>query len=89
MPLIGAKAIKWGLWGGVQVRNADNQCAGQTYIDLYLLDKKEERIKDIKACMDNMKATDKVDDWWWIDALQMAMPVFAQAGRYIQRHLVF
>lgn len=71
---------KWGLWGGTTVRNADNQCCGQTYIDLYLIDKKEERIRDIKACMDNMKASSKIDDWWWIDALQMAMPVFTKLG---------
>ena len=72
---------KWGLRDGVMTRNGDNQCCGQTYIDLYLLDKsKEERIKDIKTCIDNMLATDKVDDWNWIDALQMAMPVFARLG---------
>src|SRR5687767_12732151 len=42
---------KWGLRGGVKTRNADNQCCGQTYIDLHLLDNKQhpERIKDIKA----------------------------------------
>jgi unsaturated rhamnogalacturonyl hydrolase len=74
------KSHQWGLWGGVTVRNADNQCCGQTYIDLYLLDKKEERIKDIKASIDSMIATTKIDDWWWIDALQMAMPVFARLG---------
>ena len=73
-------AHKWGLWHGTTVRNADNQCCGQTYIDLYLIDKKEERIRDIKACMDNMVASEKVDDWWWIDALQMAMPVFVKLG---------
>lgn len=71
---------QWGLWGGTTVRNADNQCCGQTYIDLYLIDKKEERIRDIKTAMDNMKASSKVDDWWWIDALQMAMPVYARLG---------
>lgn len=27
-----------------------------------------------------MMATDKIDDWWWIDAFQMAMPVFAKLG---------
>ncbi len=70
----------WGLWGGTKVRNADNQCCGQTYIDLYLIDKKEERIKDIKACMDAMVASNKVDDWSWIDALQMGMPVFTRLG---------
>lgn len=73
---------QWGLRGGIQTRNGDNQCAGQTYIDLYLLDGKKhpERVKDIKASMDLMKASDKVDDWHWIDALQMAMPIFAKLG---------
>ena len=73
---------KWGLRGGTQTRNADNHCCGQTYIDLYLLDNKQhpERIKDIKESIDLMKATPKVDDWNWIDALQMAMPVFVKLG---------
>jgi rhamnogalacturonyl hydrolase YesR len=72
---------KWGLRGGIQTRNADNQCGGQTYIDLYLIDKKEERIKDIKASIDSMKWTPKVDDWSWVDALQMGMPVFVRLGK--------
>lgn len=72
---------KWGLRDGIKTRNADNQCCGQTYIDLYLLDRyKEERINDIKACIDSMMVTQKIDDWNWIDALQMAMPVFARLG---------
>lgn len=70
----------WGLWGGITVRNADNQCAGQTYIDLYLIDKKEERIKDVKASIDLMVKSDKKDDWSWIDAIQMGMPVFTRLG---------
>jgi unsaturated rhamnogalacturonyl hydrolase len=73
---------KWGLRGGVQTRNADNQCCGQTYIDMYLLDGKKnpERIKDIKASIDLMMPTAKIDDWNWVDALQMAMPVFLRLG---------
>ncbi|GAC1430382.1 MAG: glycoside hydrolase family 88 protein [Chitinophagaceae bacterium] len=71
---------QWGLNGGVTVRNADNQCCGQTYIDLYLLDKKVERMNDIKESIDAMMATDKIDDWNWIDAIQMAMPVYARLG---------
>jgi unsaturated rhamnogalacturonyl hydrolase len=73
---------KWGLRGGIQTRNADNQCCGQTYIDLYLLDGKKnpERIKDIKASIDLMMPTAKIDDWNWVDALQMAMPVFLRLG---------
>jgi rhamnogalacturonyl hydrolase YesR len=69
---------KWGLRGGIATRNADNQACGQTYIDLYMLDKKPEQIRDIKASVDSMMRTGKVDDWSWIDAIQMGMPVFAR-----------
>lgn len=72
---------KWDLRDGITyTRNADNQCAGQTYIDLYLIDKKPERLEKIKASIDSMMRTDKIDDWDWIDAIQMAMPVFAKLG---------
>ena len=70
----------WGLRSGQYARNADDQCCGQTYIDLYLIDKKEERIKTIKTSIDSMVRSDKKDDWNWIDALQMAMPVFVKLG---------
>ena len=41
---------KWGLRNGVKTRNGDDQCCGQTYIDLYLMDRsKDERIRDIKT----------------------------------------
>ena len=82
---------QWGLNGGIQTRNADNQCCGQTYLDLYTIDHKPEQIRDLKASIDLMLATDKLDDWSWIDALQMAMPVFARLGviykenRYYER----
>ena len=70
----------WGLRNGNGTRNADDQCCGQTYIDLYLIDRKPERIANIKDSIDRMVNSDKADDWWWIDALQMAMPVFAKLG---------
>lgn len=71
---------QWGLRNGATGRNADDQCAGQTYLNLYQIDPQPERIKELKASIDNMVHSDKVDDWWWIDALQMAMPVFAKLG---------
>lgn len=80
-------AVRWGEFhdwnlrdGNTYTRNADNQCCGQTYIDLYLYDTLPERIRYIKASVDSMLRTDKIDDWDWIDALQMAMPVFAKLG---------
>lgn len=70
----------WGMRSGVYTRNADDQCCGQTYIDLYLIDKKPERITAIKTSIDSMVKSEKKDDWNWIDALQMAMPVFVRLG---------
>jgi unsaturated rhamnogalacturonyl hydrolase len=72
---------QWNLRDGdTYTRNADNQCAGQTYIDMYLMDPQPQRIEKIKASIDSMMRTDKIDDWNWVDAIQMAMPVFAQLG---------
>ena len=79
-------AIKWSashLWGmrsGDKTRNADDQCCAQTYLDLYRLDPKPERIRAITASLDAMCASEKADDWNWIDAVQMAMPAFAKLG---------
>lgn len=78
---------KWGMRSGINTRNADDQCCAQTYLELYQLDGKKhpERIEAIKASIDKMvepvgPLSTKVDDWNWIDALQMAMPVFAKLG---------
>jgi len=70
----------WSLRGGNRNRNADDQCCGQTYIDLYKIDPQPERIANIKANIDFVVSNPENDDWWWIDALQMAMPVYAKLG---------
>jgi len=66
--------------GDTFTRNADNQCAGQTYIDLYLLAPQPSKIEKITASIDSMMHTPKIDDWSWIDAIQMGMPIFAKLG---------
>ncbi|WP_210520334.1 glycoside hydrolase family 88/105 protein [Hymenobacter terricola] len=71
---------QWGIRKGITDRNADDHCAGQTYLDLYQIDPKPERLHDIKASIDLMVQSPKIDDWNWIDALQMAMPVYAKLG---------
>lgn len=73
----------WNMMRDTYTRNADNQACSQTYLDLYEIDGKKnpERIKFVKASIDSMMATNKVDDWWWIDALQMGMPIFTKLGR--------
>lgn len=70
----------WGLSGGDSIRHADYQTAGQIYIELYNIDPQPERIRAIKVSVDNMVISEKADDWDWIDAIQMAMPLFAQFG---------
>ncbi|UAY57358.1 glycoside hydrolase family 88 protein [Arachidicoccus terrestris] len=74
-------AHHWSLRDGNTTRNADNQCAGQTYIDLAILKKDTALMSNIKATIGNMLATDKIDDWSWVDAIQMGMPVFAKLGK--------
>lgn len=82
-------AVAWGEAHSWQLRdndssttNADNQCAGQIYIDLYHLGGAEdaERVTAIQASIDNMLEDDVTDVWTWVDAIQMAMPVFARLG---------
>jgi unsaturated rhamnogalacturonyl hydrolase len=70
----------WKLNGGDSTRHADNQCAGQTYLELHSYDPQPYKIAHIKASIDNMVNSTKDNDWWWVDALQMAMPVFARFG---------
>jgi unsaturated rhamnogalacturonyl hydrolase len=70
----------WSPRDAVSTRNADNQCCGQTYIDLYQIDPKPNRIQKIKESIDLMTNSEKISDWTWVDALQMGMPVYAKLG---------
>jgi rhamnogalacturonyl hydrolase YesR len=77
-------AHQWGLRNGIRTRNADDQCCGQTYLELYQLDPQPQRLRDIQADIDYVVAGDRLDDWSWIDAIQMAMPVYARLS--VVRH---
>jgi rhamnogalacturonyl hydrolase YesR len=72
---------KWGMRNGSITRNADDHCCGQAYIDLYrICPESPAMIRNIKASMDMLVNTPQVDDWTWIDAIQMAMPILAKLG---------
>ncbi|MCD8166156.1 MAG: glycoside hydrolase family 88 protein [Bacteroides sp.] len=72
---------KWGMRNGNTTRNADDHCCGQAYIDMYrICPTSPEMIRNIRASIDMVVNTPQVDDWWWIDAIQMAMPIFAKLG---------
>src|ERR671939_178035 len=76
-----AENHRWGLNGGPSPRHADNQCAGQAYLDLYALRREPRRIAAIERSVRNMVyGPNKNDDWSWVDALHMAMPCFVRLG---------
>ncbi len=75
-----AEFHKWGFNSGNTTRNADNYCAAQTYIDLYNLEPDTKKLKNTKECMNMLLNTPQLNDWSWIDAIQMGMPVFAKMG---------
>ncbi|MFK0290347.1 glycoside hydrolase family 88 protein [Streptomyces sp. NPDC090442] len=74
----------YGLHNGPTTRRADDQCAGQVYLDLYALDPAPDPAKPaaieqaVRAMADTVEQ--RHDDWWWDDALHMAMPSFARLG---------
>ena len=73
---------KWGMRNGNTTRNADDQCCGQVYIDLYnLCPSDPAMLRNIKASIDMVVNTPQVNDWWWVDAIQMAMPIYAKLGK--------
>lgn len=61
-------------------RFADDQSVGQTYIDLYRIKKDPKMLDPIRRSLDTMMAQPKPgrEEWWWVDALFMAPPVFAR-----------
>lgn len=71
----------WGMRNGNTTRNADDYCCGQTYIDLYNLCPKPEKLKNVRANMNMLVNTPQVNDWTWVDAIQMGMPVLAKMGQ--------
>lgn len=80
-------AVDWGeshdwkpTYGIMDTRDGDHQCCGQTYIELYHISNNADWIGPITENINNMVDDDKNDDWSWIDAIQMSMPVFAKLG---------
>lgn len=62
--------------------NADFHCCGMAYLDMYMLDttqtiRKEHITQHINYLMYERQS---INDWYWIDAIHMAMPIYAQLG---------
>lgn len=68
---------------GVKTTDADDQCCEQTYIWLARKagqgNDKSGMLKATFENLDNQMSTGKHEYWTWIDAIQMAMPIYAMA----------
>lgn len=56
----------------------DWQICFQTYIDLYHIEKDEQKIKRAIEVMEYQMSTPNNDYWWWVDGLYMVMPVMTK-----------
>lgn len=72
---------QWQPRDGVTTTDADNQCCCQTYLSLLPLvgNASENRAKATLENLDHQISTNRHDYWTWIDAIQMAMPVYVEA----------
>lgn len=80
-----AQFNNYGLHNGTTTRNADDHTAGQVYYDLYDVDPDPAKLTAINESIRLMvygSQANKNDDWWWVDALHMAMPVFVRVAAY-------
>lgn len=71
---------RWTARGGVEATNADNQCCEQTYLDRHFLNDTVPVDATLRN-LDFQMQTKRVDWWTWIDAIQMAMPIYSKAFR--------
>lgn len=68
---------QWTPRNGISTCDADDQCCAQTYLDRFM------QVGDSSMLIPSQKnlehqMTTKIGWWTWIDAIQMAMPVYAQ-----------
>ena len=80
---------KWEPRNGVLSCDADDQCCEQTYLDRYMMTGEAKMIDRVKENLahqmktgNTRKANGALYGWWtWIDAIQMAMPVYSKMYR--------
>lgn len=81
-------ALQWAEHNNWNIGNrpheADNQCVGQAYMDLFYAygAKDEFMLAKVGTSVKNLVNRSAVNEWDWIDALYMAMPVLTRYGIY-------
>lgn len=74
-----AKSNRWEL--GPRLTHADDQAIGQSYVELYMLDREPAMLEPVRSSIDEAMATpsqEKRPLWWWADALFMSPPLYAE-----------
>lgn len=69
---------KWTPRDGTSTRDADNQCCSQTYLDRFVMTGDSAMMRPTMENIRGQMTETKLGYWTWIDAIQMAMPVYAQ-----------
>ena len=76
-----AKYHQWTPRNGLNTTHADDQCCTQTYLWRYRMTKEKDMLSSVAENFNRQMQTGKADYWWWIDAIQMAMPALAQLSQ--------
>lgn len=69
---------KWTARNGIKTTDADDQCCQQVYLERFAQTGDTAMASQVKANLDAQMATGRADYWTWIDAIQMAMPVYVK-----------
>lgn len=72
----------WTPRNGIKTTDADDQCCGQTYYMLGNIINKADAMDMVIKNLDLQMASGRYDYWTWIDAIQMAMPLYAMAYKH-------
>lgn len=72
---------KWAPRSSANTTNADDQCCGQVYLARYEQTGRKDAgmAEPTLANLKNQMESGKLGYWTWIDAIQMAMPIYAMA----------
>lgn len=69
---------KWTPRNGIKTRHADDQCCSQTYLERFMMTGDSTMLRATRDNLQGQMKEPTVGYWTWIDAIQMAMPVYAQ-----------
>lgn len=73
-----ANAHEWTPRNGIKTRDADDQCCSQTYLERFVMTGDSTMLYPTRSNLQGQMKETKIGYWTWIDAIQMALPIYAQ-----------